>query len=1260
MKGWWAASACLAILLTLSYSLHAEEGLLVHYTFDEGAGEVVRDKSGNGHDGKIVGAVWVKGIGGPALEFHGRGDYIDLGRSPALNRAGDTTVAAWLKLSARPFPNTNTNWVVFENEGGGGGCILRIDGTRSVVGFRTSGGSGSKSFESAVSLVNGRYCHLALVRHGSRATLYVDGCACGGADVGQAAPSTAPFYVSDPVQSFSGLMEDFRVYDRALSAEEICRVYAAVAATVNPWVPTGGDERAARIALMADAGRPNLAERKNGCWVVTSSNANLWSLYSENLNDGNPNTLWRSYQPTREEYVELKWDFEMSVDTVQVFQHEESHVTTFELQSRQGDAWTPIATRSGPGGSLVEFKAPPTRTRALRVVMRNDRPRYSGLYEIRVFGPEQAILRIDPATRWTYLPAGASAVSGAPESVVLDAVSVTPANPTLGGRVQLALSLKPTARLSKAYALALALGDREILPDKNHYSIARFAVPMASESYAWEEGVSHTLNADLVIPQDAPDGQIGIYVQGVCLSGGPPLKLLWGDGSDIAEGKIADVSVRRFPGKFQPDAKTHAARVDTSTGGTCISIDGRKVPPVLFALNACSFDRYQEYSQKAGVKLFHIQAGGFKIDVGDYQKIIFDRIARSIRNLLRIEPGAYVIVQMDMRTSPAWQDANPDDCLRMWDGRRMHESFCSRKYCDEARSHVGNMVKFAQSQPWGNRVIGYLVEIGEPEGVLSGGPDIGDYSSQGIEAFREFVRTRYGTAEALREAYGDPALTFEKAYPDREKMIQTGAKGGCFLDPATQRLVIDYHEFLSSLVPSLLMDCGRVIKAASGGRALVGSYWAYLLEDLCWGQYSHQRSHSYLHNVLASPYLDFFASPFNYWYPSRHAGDPYRPFQAYDTLRVNGKIHIAECDQRTFRTSQLLYGRHHSRQETLSLIRRDTATALMHGMGMWFSDWSANDFADRRQAEPWFEDDEILAQISSLRQTYERTIALPRGKTQAEAAIFTSGTSYYFHDNNAKPIYEEAVHRTAFYNIPMSGVPVDELIFEDILKPEVQKGYKCFVFINAFYMTPDQRRAVEGLKREGRTLVWLYAPGYVSDTGLATAGIESVTGFRVGIDHTKQPLTYRLEGGDSEFTRLAEDVPYGGQSGPVSPRFFIHEDPGIKVIGRYADGKTALAARDFGSYKSVYCTSPYVPTAVFRNIARWAGCHVYVDQEMYLDATDDFLMLTNSFQAEREVTVRLPARKDVFDLESGKPTAQGVDALRIVMQPGETVLYRLR
>jgi len=38
-----------------------EDGLVAEWHFDEGAGSVLKDSSGNGNDGTIYGATWVDG-----------------------------------------------------------------------------------------------------------------------------------------------------------------------------------------------------------------------------------------------------------------------------------------------------------------------------------------------------------------------------------------------------------------------------------------------------------------------------------------------------------------------------------------------------------------------------------------------------------------------------------------------------------------------------------------------------------------------------------------------------------------------------------------------------------------------------------------------------------------------------------------------------------------------------------------------------------------------------------------------------------------------------------------------------------------------------------------------------------------------------------------------------------------------------------------------------------------------------------------------
>ena len=67
------------ILTVLSPGAVAEQpaGLLAEWRFDEGSGNIAKDTSGNGHDGSVHGASWVKLDEGYAISVDGVDDYID-------------------------------------------------------------------------------------------------------------------------------------------------------------------------------------------------------------------------------------------------------------------------------------------------------------------------------------------------------------------------------------------------------------------------------------------------------------------------------------------------------------------------------------------------------------------------------------------------------------------------------------------------------------------------------------------------------------------------------------------------------------------------------------------------------------------------------------------------------------------------------------------------------------------------------------------------------------------------------------------------------------------------------------------------------------------------------------------------------------------------------------------------------------------------------------------------------------------------------
>jgi hypothetical protein len=89
---------CFFILLAFSFSADAgDDGIIAHYKFNEGSGKILKDISGNGNDGKIVGAVYVPSPRGKALRFDGKDDYVNIGNAPSLNLTGDLTIIAWIK-----------------------------------------------------------------------------------------------------------------------------------------------------------------------------------------------------------------------------------------------------------------------------------------------------------------------------------------------------------------------------------------------------------------------------------------------------------------------------------------------------------------------------------------------------------------------------------------------------------------------------------------------------------------------------------------------------------------------------------------------------------------------------------------------------------------------------------------------------------------------------------------------------------------------------------------------------------------------------------------------------------------------------------------------------------------------------------------------------------------------------------------------------------------------------------------------------------
>ncbi len=111
----------IGLILFFGWSATSSADLLVHYTFDEMAGSVAFDSSGNAYDGAIADTTnWVDGIMGGALQFTGTG-YVTLPADAMEFYSDNGSVAFWMSADV-PTGIYTMFWAGDNTTGGGFGA----------------------------------------------------------------------------------------------------------------------------------------------------------------------------------------------------------------------------------------------------------------------------------------------------------------------------------------------------------------------------------------------------------------------------------------------------------------------------------------------------------------------------------------------------------------------------------------------------------------------------------------------------------------------------------------------------------------------------------------------------------------------------------------------------------------------------------------------------------------------------------------------------------------------------------------------------------------------------------------------------------------------------------------------------------------------------------------------------------------------------------------------------------------------------------
>jgi beta-galactosidase len=655
--------------------------------------------------------------------------------------------------------------------------------------------------------------------------------------------------------------------------------------------------------------------------------------------------------------------------------------------------------------------------------------------------------------------------------------------------------------------------------------------------------------------------------------------------------------------------------------------------------------------EAAGIRMIHPIVGLLPqwLGPGRYD---WSTVDTYLGRLLELYPEAFFLPRIHLNTPDWWKDAHPDELIRYGletpedrydivrkrnlplseggfyyrSNQELREaSFASEEWRSDTAEMLRAFLVHMESSALVSRIIGYH-------------PTWGTTSEWNY----------FG--EDFLPDYSDPMKNAVGPIPDAQERMNS--EYGLLRDPAKEAQVIRFYRKFHEEIAETVIRMAKVVKDATGRRILCGVFYGYVTENPRIQEGGYQAAAK----VIESPDIDYIASPYCYQpgnavdergirvtmvdgagnklgHPRGVGGDGgYRV--PVESLRRRGKLFISEMDPSTYRDSSAydVIGGHgglgsDTVEGSLKILRRDIGSVFANGVGGWLLDFGPLNKAP----QGWYSGKTIVGEIKHL-------VDLGNGRGNldiaSEAEICTAYDLDSFHATAhwkaGYPWTNYGIKSTDYFNhwfldtqsraLLRMGAPMDELYRFDFSAADAHR-YRLVFMPNAYLLDPQEAERLRTAFRDScTTVVWFYAPGFMTWDRLDPGQMERLTGFRFTI--LDSPGTMLV---NSEIH--AKQGPHKQSFGVDEdhfPRFVVREGAD-EVFGEWADGKgAAFAMREYEGHTSVYVGTAPVPAGILRILAQRAGTHLWSDKPDIIRATRGTAMIVATDAGKRTLTLPRP------------------------------------
>ena len=756
------------------------------------------------------------------------------------------------------------------------------------------------------------------------------------------------------------------------------------------------------------------------------------------------------------------------------------------------------------------------------------------------------------------------------------------------------------------------------------------------------------------------------------------------------------------------------AEIRKHNGRSCIFIDGKPYPPMMATIRTIDGKETKvdkEYYRRlgaAGIKIYFLIC-----DTVWLKSNALDLFREEAEILLEVVPDAYIIPRIGLHPTNEWMEAHPEEMLTYDDGSRpgvhlfsesyetdipAHYSLCSRKWREAAGKALEETWLKLMALPYADRIVGCFFAAGGTSewyymlpmttGKAADGR-CGDFSEAFRLNFGEYLEEIYGTDENLQRFWRQENVTLSHpTIPERAAHYYAeevdadaaqpgrmytnapvpmppgnGTNKGSFVDMDRNRSAYDFYRALHTGTAKSVVFFAEIIKKLTPHK-LVGAFYG---SHGC-TNFIRSGTNGGVSVILKSGKVDFLAAPGVY--ENRAPGGFVGQREIHDSLDLHNMVYIVEEDARTHLENRFFGDRYfmYDMTDSVNVMKRDFGRSLCEGVQAW---WFDQLIGGRR-----YKDETLYGLIEKQQKIGHHAYGLDRRKCSEIAFIYDEESTQAVSQQTTA----ELVELPRNYEKDRIGAPVDIYYHNDLSNPDMP-SYKLYVFWNTLVLTQKERQEIrERLKKEHAVALFVYASGVIDpeqDNAFSEDYITDLTGIRIKRIDERYDSKFRINGEahpataglDSRllygwFDRRRTQSLHAAMLNPESHYdsylypLFYSEDSEAKVLARFlTSGVPALTLKETDGFTSLFCGAKYLKADLLRQIARFAGCHIYCDSEDVVYADRNYLVFHGSSAGTK--TLRFPREVSPYEVYEENSYGKQVTEITFEAYLGETKMFYL-